>query len=106
MAFAKNVATLMAARGIEIDPAAIPDRDSMVEGLSTTRNWFDELDPAVREGFDEGSEEFAICHVVAGEDVAVAPGLAGVFEAFDRVTGRRFSQLLVATQEAVDLAES
>jgi hypothetical protein len=105
MAFADSLAALLSERGIPIDPEAIPDRETTNDGLSTTRNWLEELDPAIREGFDESSEEFAICHIVAGDDVAVAPELAGLFQAFDQVAGQRFSALLATTQEAVDQAE-
>jgi hypothetical protein len=105
MAFADNLATLMSERGIPIDPEAIPDREATVDGLSTTQSWFEQLDQAIRDGFDEGSEEFAICHIVAEDEVAVAPALAGIFQAFDQVPGRRFSDLLTATQEAVEQVE-
>jgi hypothetical protein len=84
---------------VPITADVIPERDITLEALSTTQSWFEELDPAVRDGFDEGTEEFAICHIVAEVDVAVAPELSGIFAAFDQVSGRRFSDLLASTQQ-------
>ncbi len=99
MSFADSLATSMSENGIPITADVIPERDITLEALSTTQSWFDELDPAVRDGFDEGTEEFAICHIVAEGDVAVAPELSGIFAAFDQVSGRRFSDLLASTQQ-------
>jgi hypothetical protein len=98
MSFADSLAVLMSDNQIPIAADAIPERDIAIQALSTTQLWFDELDQAVREGFDEGTEELAICHIVADEDVAIAPELAGIFAAFDQVSGRRFSDLLTTTQ--------
>lgn len=105
MPFADSLAILMSDNEIPITADAIPERDITLEALATTQNWFETLDPAVRDGFDEGTLEFAICHIVAEDEVAVAPDLAGIFAAFDQVAGRTFSQLLFTTQQLALQAE-
>jgi hypothetical protein len=106
MSFADDFAAALATREIVVDAASLPDRDTIQQQLSDIQNWFSELDSAVREGYDEGTAEFKLCHIIAEPDINVAPDLAGLMDAFDETIGQRLSQMLQASQDAFDEADA
>ncbi|WP_214317321.1 hypothetical protein [Nonomuraea sediminis] len=101
MAFADEYASRLADAGISVDPGSLPDEETVRQSLDACFTWFFALNPALREGFDEGTVEFALCHVLAEPELNVAPALAGLFEAFDQVSGKSLSELLQIANDAI-----
>src|SRR5215217_8643454 len=101
MAFADDFAALLADRGIPIDPADVPDPDVIGGALDNIDGFLSELDEAVRDGYDEGSLEFAVCSVLSDPTVNVAPEISTLLAAYDQVAGMRLSELLQSTREAL-----
>ena len=91
MAFAENSCPSPSDHGIEVDPASLPEQEMIRQSLENVQTWLDELNEAVREGFDEGSEEFAVCHLLAEPELDVAPEIPSLLEAFDQIAGQRLS---------------
>jgi len=107
MAFAEDFVALLSEHGIEVDPAFLPEQETIRPSLENVQTWFDELNDAVREGFDEGSEEFAVCHLLAEPELDVAPEIPSLLEAFDQIAGQRLSGLVSIAQDClVQAAES
>lgn len=101
MAFAEDYAESLSERGINVDPATMPDRDAVETGLGNVQTWLADLHPAFREGFDEGSLEFAVCHLLATPELDVAPEIQAILEAFDQIAGQRLSELTSTAQECL-----
>jgi hypothetical protein len=106
MAFVDNFVAMMAEQGISIDPSVVPDPETIDGALNNIQSWREQLNPAVREGFDEGSEEFAVCFVLADPEINVAPELRGILESFDQVAGRRLSDLLQIARDILISSQS
>jgi hypothetical protein len=102
MSFAEDYAAGLLERGIEVDPATIPDRDVVETGLGNVQAWLADLHPDLREGFDEGSLEFAVCHLLAMPELDVAPEIQPILEAFDQIPGQRLSELTSVAQECLE----
>ncbi|MEI8407490.1 MULTISPECIES: hypothetical protein [unclassified Kribbella] len=102
MGFAEEFASRLGAAGIEIDAGSVPSADALESGLSAVSDWFwaDDLDPLIREGFDEGSAEYAICYHLADGEIGVGAGIEPLLEAFDQTSGQSFSVMLAASQSA------
>lgn len=102
MAFEDEFAARLSAAGIEISPESVPPAETLESGFVAISQWFwDDLDPIIREGFDEGSAEYAISYHLADEEVGVGAGLESLLEAFDQTSGMSFSVMLGASQEAL-----
>jgi hypothetical protein len=102
MAFVDSFVSKLNEQGIPADASMVLEDPTTLEAvLDRVEAWWSELNPDVRDGFDEGSEEFAVCHVLAEPDVNVAPELAGLLQAFDQVADRRLSDLLQTTRDAL-----
>lgn len=101
MAFADEYAARLADVGINVDASTLPDEETVKQSLSDCFDWFFALNPALREGFDEGTTEFALCHLLAEPELNVAPALAGLFDAFDQVSGKSLSELLQIANDAI-----
>ncbi|WP_147444996.1 hypothetical protein [Corallococcus sp. CA053C] len=106
MPFADSFASLMSDRGIPLTPSAVPERDIVDQSLNSIQTWLAGLDTCVREGFDEGSAEAPVCFVLGSPEINVAPGIPGVLEAFDTASGKRLSEMLLAAQECLELADT
>jgi hypothetical protein len=83
MAFAEEFAQVMNDAGIPVDPQTVPDRDTVKQELDRANTWFWSLDPVVRESFDEGGAENAVCHLLGEAELNVAPGILGILEDSD-----------------------
>jgi hypothetical protein len=101
MSFQEDFSRLMAEQGIPVEIDNVPDPDTVRTSLDTLDSWFWSLDPAVREGFDEGSAEYAVCYLL-GTDLNIAPELAGVLSAFDQSSGMSFSQLATTARSCLE----
>ena len=101
MPFVDKFVTFMNERGIPIDATVVPEPEVIETALNNVQFWWDELNSDVREGFDEGSEEFAVCFVLAEPEINVAPELSGILQSFDKVADRRLSELLQTTREVL-----
>lgn len=102
MAFEEDFAAALADRGIQMDPADVPAPDVIGGALDNIDGYLSELDDAVREGFDEGSLEFAVCSVLADPTVNVAPEISSILAAYDQTPNQRLTELLQATRETLD----
>src|SRR5215216_3049787 len=101
MSFADDFAAALAVRGIEVDPAGLPDRDTTAQELSDIQTWFSDLDSAVREGYDEGTAEFQLCFIIAEDpEINVAPSLGALMAGFDNAVGQRLSGMLQSSIDA------
>ena len=103
MAFAEQFAQLMSERKIPLDASAVPDRDTVAVSLTAIADWMENMDPSVREGFDEGTGEFAVCHIIGEPEINVAPDIPGILEAYDQAAGMVLSQMLAVSRECLDL---
>ncbi|MGW0778335.1 hypothetical protein ACWD01_32995 [Streptomyces sp. NPDC002835] len=101
MAFADDFAVALAERGIQMDAAEVPAPDVIGGALENINGYMSELDPAIREGFDESSLEFTVCSVLADPSVNVAPEVSSILAAYDRTPNMRLTELLQATREAL-----
>ncbi|MER9120809.1 hypothetical protein NKI95_18165 [Mesorhizobium sp. M0306] len=106
MPFVDNFVALMNERGIAVDSSVVPDPEIIEGALNNVQLWWDELNAAVRDGFDEGSEEFAVCFILGEPEINVAPELRGILQAFDQVAGQRLSQLLQTTREVLAASQN
>ncbi len=104
MAYEDEFARLMTEQGVPIDPASVPTQDVLLQELERANGWFWLLDAAVREGFDEGSTEYAVCYLLGDPELSVAPSIPALWQAFDSVSGRSFSQLLATAQDCATRA--
>ncbi|HEU4893508.1 MAG TPA: hypothetical protein VFT47_18260 [Vicinamibacterales bacterium] len=104
MAFAEQFAQLMSERKIPLDASAVPDRDTVDSSLTAISIFMEEADVSVRDGFDEGSAEFAVCHILGDPELEIAPDIPGILEAYDRAPGLMLSQMLAISRECLDLA--
>jgi hypothetical protein len=102
MAFAEDFAAALADRGIQMDPADVPDPDVVGGALDNIDGYLSELDDAVREGFDEGSLEFEVCSVLADPTVNVAPEISSILAAYDNTPNQRLTEMLQATRETLE----
>lgn len=106
MSFADSFSSLMSDRGITIAAEAVPEREVVDQALADIQNWLTGLDVSVREGFDEGSAEFAVCFVLGTPEINVAPDIPGILEAFDGASGKRLSEMLITAQECLLQAQN
>jgi len=104
MEFAEQFAQLMSERKIPLDASAVPERDTVDASLAAISNWMEAMDPSVRDGFDEGTAEFAVCHIIGEPDINVAPDIPGILEAYDQAAGLMLSQMLTVSRECLELA--
>ncbi|MGQ4619722.1 hypothetical protein [Nocardia sp. R7R-8] len=115
MAFADDFAAALATRSINVDASGLPDRDTIQQELSNIQVWLSDLDGDIREGLDEASAEFTVCHVISDPEtdengevigVNVAPNLSALMGAFDQTSGQRLSEMLRSSQDAFAEADA
>ncbi|MER9228289.1 hypothetical protein NKI39_22150 [Mesorhizobium sp. M0664] len=98
MPFVDNFVALMNERGIAVDSSVVPDPEIIEGALNNVQLWWDELNAAVRDGFDEGGEEFAVCFILGEPEINVAPELRGHSSSLR--PGRRSAPVTVAANYA------
>lgn len=96
MAFAEDFAACIGQYGVVIAPESVPEQDLLSAALEYLQSWLNDLDPAVREGFDEASASEPISVLLAGADINAAPAIPALLEAFDQAQGLTLSYLMEA----------
>jgi len=96
MAFAEDFAACIGQYGVAIAPESVPEQSLLSEALEYLQSWLADLDPAIREGFDEASANEPVSVVLAGTDVNAAPAIPDLLAAFDQAQGLTLSYLMEA----------
>jgi hypothetical protein len=101
--FGETFSQHLAATNIHVDPATLPDANTIRQAVDYLDQWYQSLDEADKAGMDAVTTDDAVSRLLANE---VAPAIPGLLDAYDAAAGVPLSHLIAYTQQALTAAEA
>jgi hypothetical protein len=102
--FADKFVQEMSQAGVTVDPADVPEADTLKPAIEYAQNYINGMDDKMKAGFDAATKDDPASIVLSDDDINVAPALKGLLQDFDETQGKTISELLELAKKACDAA--